>query len=185
MSFTYRYLKFKLNKNLLNECKSLNYYNYADRDLKDAITACAIKSPDGRPSNMFKVEPDTCNQYKFTSIVPKIPNIIGEIDRFRCSTARIRILKQQPKDITPVHIDEENWHNPIEKHLRIWIAINHNPNFICIFGKDEICLEVGQGVVFNPDTPHGAKNLDKSEARYSLNMIVKPNKWLEENTIEH
>ena len=76
MSFTYRYLKFKLNKNLLNECKSLNYYNYADRDLKDAITACAIKSPDGRPSNMFKVEPDTCNQYKFTSIVPKIPNII-------------------------------------------------------------------------------------------------------------
>ena len=40
MSTTYRYLKFKIDKNLLNECKRLVYYNYADRDLKDAITAC-------------------------------------------------------------------------------------------------------------------------------------------------
>tara|TARA_Y100000114_G_scaffold54120_1_gene49442 strand:+ start:8502 stop:9059 length:558 start_codon:yes stop_codon:yes gene_type:complete len=185
MSITYKYLNFRLRTNLLNECKKLVYYNYADRDLKDAITACAIKSPDGMPNNMFKVDPDICDRYIFTSIVSTIPNVMEEINKFRCSTARIRILKQEPQDITPVHIDEENWHNPVEKHLRIWIAINHNPNFICIFGKDEICLEAGQGVVFNPDTPHGAKNLDKSEARYSLNMIVKPNKWLKENVIEH
>ena len=185
MSITYKYLNFRLRTNLLNECKKLVYYNYADRDLKDAITACAIKSPDGMPNNMFKVDPDICDRYIFTSFVSTIPNVMEEINKFRCSTARIRILKQEPQDITPVHIDEENWHNPVEKHLRIWIAINHNPNFICIFGKDEICLEAGQGVVFNPDTPHGAKNLDKSEARYSLNMIVKPNKWLKENVIEH
>ena len=185
MSITYKYLNFRLRTNLLNECKKLVYYNYADRDLKDAITACAIKSPDGMPNNMFKVDPDICDRYIFTSIVSTIPNVMEEINKFRCSTARIRILKQEPQDITPVHIDEENWHNPVEKHLRIWIALNHNPNFICIFGKDEICLEAGQGVVFNPDTPHGAKNLDKSEARYSLNMIVKPNKWLKENVIEH
>ena len=185
MSITYKYLNFRLRTNLLNECKKLVYYNYADRDLKDAITACAIKSPDGMPNNMFKVDPDICDRYIFTSIVSTIPNVMEEINKFRCSTARIRILKQEPQDITPVHIDEENWHNPVEKHLRIWIAINHNPNFICIFGKDEICLEAGQGVVFNPDTPPGAKNLDKSEARYSLNMIVKPNKWLKENVIEH
>ena len=185
MSITYKYLNFRLRTNLLNECKKLVYYNYADRDLKDAITACAIKSPDGMPNNMFKVDPDICDRYIFTSIVSTIPNVMEEINKFRCSTARIRILKQEPQDITPVHIDEENWHNPVEKHLRIWIAINHNPNFICIFGKDEICLEAGQGVVFNPDTPHGAKNLDKSEARYSLNMIVKPNKRLKENVIEH
>ena len=185
MSITYKYLNFRLRTNLLNECKKLVYYNYADRDLKDAITACAIKSPDGMPNNMFKVDPDICDRYIFTSIVSTIPNVMEEINKFQCSTARIRILKQEPQDITPVHIDEENWHNPVEKHLRIWIALNHNPNFICIFGKDEICLEAGQGVVFNPDTPHGAKNLDKSEARYSLNMIVKPNKWLKENVIEH
>ena len=185
MSITYKYLNFRLRTNLLNECKKLVQYNYADRDLKDAITACAIKSPDGMPNNMFKVDPDICDRYIFTSIVSTIPNVMEEINKFQCSTARIRILKQEPQDITPVHIDEENWHNPVEKHLRIWIAINHNPNFICIFGKDEICLEAGQGVVFNPDTPHGAKNLDKSEARYSLNMIVKPNKWLKENVIEH
>jgi len=185
MSFTYRYLKFRLSKDLLNECKTLAYYNYADRDLKEAITACAIKSPDGMPNNMYKIIPDTCDQYRFTSIAGSIPNIIKEISRFECPTARIRILKQEPQDKTPIHIDEENWGNPVEKHLRIWIAINHNPNFICIFGKDEICLEAGQGVVFNPDTPHGAKNLDEFEARYSLNIIVKPNKWLKENTIEH
>ena len=182
---TYRYLKFKLSSDLFSECKNLVYYNYDDRDLKDAITACAIKSPNGMPNNMFKVEPDTCDKYRLTTIAGSIPNTISEINKFQCETARIRILKQQPKDITPVHIDEENWHNPAEKHLRIWIAINYNPNFICLFGNDEICLEKGQGVVFDPDTPHGAKNLDSSEARYSLNMIVKPNKWLKENTIEH
>ena len=77
MSTTYRYLKFKIDKNLLNECKKLVYYNYADRDLKDAITACAIKSPDGMPNNMFKIEPDTCDQYRFTSIAASIPNIIS------------------------------------------------------------------------------------------------------------
>ena len=185
MSITYKYLKFKLDTNLLDECKKLVYYNYEDRDLKDAITACAIKSPNGMPNNMFKVRPDTCDQYRFTSVAGSIPNIMREINKFQCPTARIRILKQQPKDVTPVHIDEENWHDPAEKHLRIWIAINYNPNFICIFGTDEICLEAGQGVVFDPDTPHGAKNLDKSEARYSLNMIVKPNTWLKENTSEH
>ena len=37
--------------------KKLVYYNYADRDLKDAITACAIKSSNGMPNNMFKVYP--------------------------------------------------------------------------------------------------------------------------------
>ena len=185
MSTTYKYLKFKINSDLLSECKKLVYYNYNDRDLKDAITACAIKSPDGLPNNMYKVYPDTCASYRFTSICGSIPNIVSEINKFQCSTARIRILKQQPQNVTPVHIDEENGYDPAEKHLRIWIAINHNPNFICIFGRDEICLEAGEGVVFDPDTPHGAKNLDRSEARYSLNMIVKPNIWLKENTIEH
>ena len=185
MSTTYKYLKFRINSDLLSECKKLVYYNYNDRDLKDAITACAIKSPDGLPNNMYKVYPDTCASYRFTSICGSIPNIVNEINKFQCSTARIRILKQQPQNVTPVHIDEENWHDPAEKHLRIWIAINHNPNFICIFGRDEICLEAGEGVVFDPDTPHGAKNLDRSEARYSLNMIVKPNTWLKENTSEH
>ena len=185
MSITHRYLKFKIDPNLLDECKKLVYYNYDDRDLKDAITACAIKSPDGMPNNMYKVYPDICDSYMFTSICAIIPKTVSAINNFECPTARIRILKQQPQCTTPVHIDEENWHDPAEKHLRIWIALNYNPNFICIFGKDEICLEAGQGVVFDPDTPHGAKNLDKSEARYSLNMIVKPNTWLKENTSEH
>ena len=63
MSITYKYLNFRLRTNLLNECKKLVYYNYADRDLKDAITACAIKSPDGMPNNMFKVDPDICDRY--------------------------------------------------------------------------------------------------------------------------
>ena len=182
---TYRYLKFNLQSDLLAECENLVYYNYDDRDLKNAITACAVKSPDGKSNNMFKVSPDICSNYMFTNIVGSTPKLMNELSKFKCDTARIRILKQKPKCATPIHIDEENWHNPPEKHLRIWIAINHSPNFICVFGKDEICLEKGQGVVFDPDTPHGARNMDNLEARYSLNIIVKPNKWLRENTIEY
>ena len=87
MSTTYRYLKFKIDTNLLDECKSLVYYNYADRDLKDAITACAIKSPDGMPNNMFKVYPDTCESYRFTSICGILPKTIEAINNFQCPTA--------------------------------------------------------------------------------------------------
>jgi len=74
--------------------------------LKNAITACAIKSPDGMPNNMFKVYPDTCESYRFTSICGIIPKTIYAINNFQCTTARIRILKQQPKDVTLVNIDE-------------------------------------------------------------------------------
>ena len=84
MKTTYRYLKFKLDVNLLNECKKLVYYNYDDRDLKDAITACAIKSPDGMPNNMFKVHPDTCDSYRFTNICGTIPKTVSAINYFRC-----------------------------------------------------------------------------------------------------
>ena len=83
MSITHRYLKFKIDPNLLDECKKLVYYNYDDRDLKDAITACAIKSPDGMPNNMFKVNPDMCDRYKFTSVVKSIPNVMKEIYKFQ------------------------------------------------------------------------------------------------------
>ena len=93
---TYRYLTFKLSSDLFRECINLVYYNYDDRDLKDAITACAIKSPNGMPNNMFKVEPDTCDKYRLTTIAGSVPNTIKEINKFQCETARIRILKQQP-----------------------------------------------------------------------------------------
>ena len=65
----------------------------------------------------------------------------------------------------------------------MWIAINHNPNFKVFLGDDEIVLEKGEGVVFDPDTPHGAHNKSISNERYSLNLIVKPDEWLKNNVI--
>jgi len=46
-------------------------------------------------------------------------------------------------------------------------------------------LKKGEGIVFDPDSPHGAENSSKTETRFSLNMIIKPNKWLKEQCIEY
>ena len=180
---TYKKLKFKIEEELLEECLSLPYYRYEDRDLVDAITGCAIKSINGKANNLFKTIPDLCENYKFTEICGTIPKIVKAITKFNCDIGRVRILKQKPGVITPIHIDEENWNNPPEKHLRVWIAVNYNPNFEITLGEDKLILEKGEGVVFDPDTPHGAHNKSISDERYSLNLIIKPNEWLKENVI--
>ena len=180
---TYKRLKFKIEDDMLEECSRLPFYKYDDRDLLNAITGCAIRSIDGKPNNLFKTVPDLCSKYQYTSVCASVPNIMKAVNSFECEVGRVRILKQEPGVLTPKHIDGENWNSPPEKHLRVWIAINHNPNFKVFLGDDEIVLEKGEGVVFDPDTPHGAHNKSISNERYSLNLIVKPDEWLKNNVI--
>ena len=73
--------------------------------------------------------------YKFTEICGTIPKIVKAVNKFNCDIGRVRILKQKPGVVTPIHIDEENWNNPPEKHLRVWIAVNYNPNFEITLGR--------------------------------------------------
>ena len=181
----YKKLKFNLDVRALNECKRLPYYEYEDRDLKESVLGCAVKSIDGRPSNLFKKIPDLCNSYRLTSIAAQLPTITKYITSFNCDVGRVRIFKQEPGKTTKKHIDEENYYDPPEKHLRIWIAINDSPDFKIFLGDDTIMLKKGEGIVFDPDSPHGAENSSKTETRFSLNMIIKPNKWLKEQCIEY
>jgi ectoine hydroxylase-related dioxygenase (phytanoyl-CoA dioxygenase family) len=182
---SYKKLKLKLNKQAIDEVVNLPYYVYEDRDLKESVLACAIKSIDGQPDNLFKNIPDLCKDYKLTSIAGQIPTITKYITSFKCDVGRARIFRQEPGKITQKHIDEENYHNPKEKHLIVWIAINGNPDFKILLGDDEITLNTGEAIVFDPDSAHGAKNLSKTETRFSLNLIIKPNNWLKENCIEY
>ena len=181
----YKKLKFNLDVRALNECKRLPYYEYEDRDLKESVLGCAVKSIDGRPSNLFKKVPDLCSSYRLTSIAAQLPTITKYITSFNCDVGRVRIFKQEPGKTTKKHIDEENYYDPPEKHLRIWIAINDSPDFKIFLGDDTIMLKKGEGIVFDPDSPHCAENSSKTETRFSLNMIIKPNKWLKEQCIEY
>ena len=71
----YKKLKFKLGEASLKECERLLYYEYEDRDLKDSVHGCAIKSIDGSPSNLFKKVPDLCSDYRLTSVAAQVPTI--------------------------------------------------------------------------------------------------------------
>ena len=89
----YKKLKFNLDVRALNECKRLPYYEYEDRDLKESVLGCAVKSIDGRPSNLFKKVPDLCSSYRLTSIAAQLPTITKYITSFNCGVGRVRILK--------------------------------------------------------------------------------------------
>jgi len=181
----YKKLKFKLGEASLKECNRLLYYEYEDRDLKDSVHGCAIKSIDGSPSNLFKKVPDLCSDYRLTSVAAQVPTITRYITSFNCDVGRARVFRQEPGKTTKKHIDEENYYDPPEKHLRVWIAINASSDFKIFLGDDTLMLKQGEGIVFDPDSPHGAENSSKTETRFSLNMIIKPNKWLKEQCIEY
>lgn len=155
---------------------SIPYFKCNDYDLKDAITACAVKSSTGRIDDLYKSSKvDTSKNYEYTQLY-RLPEIKTLVDYFKIETTRIRIFKQEPKNSTPLHIDKDD-----KDIIRLWVALNEDHNFKFYFGrkKEEVTLKKGQILVFNPNYLHGAVNLSDKN-RYTLNIVGHPNKWLKE-----
>jgi hypothetical protein len=155
---------------------TIPYFKCNDYDLKDAITATAIKSADGEINNLYKsTKTDSPENYQYTKLY-SIKEVKELVDYFKMETTRIRIFKQSPKNSTPLHIDKDD-----KDIIRLWAALNEDDNFKFYFGKEkeEVILKKGQILVFNPNYPHGAANLGNTD-RYTLNIVGKPNKWLKE-----
>jgi hypothetical protein len=171
----YQLTKTNLVFNWQENMDKLPYFPCQDYDLKDAITACSIKSSSGKIEDLYKSNIlDIPENYKYTKLI-QIPFINKLVSFFEFETTRIRIFKQDPKDITPMHIDKDD--NNI---VRLWVALNEDPLFKFYFGKEkeEIILEKGSILVFNPNYLHGAANLSDNKTRYTLNICGIPNNWL-------
>jgi hypothetical protein len=166
--------KTKIIGNWSQTIEKLPYFSCTDYDLKDAITACSIKSATGAVDDVYKSDnEDLPKNYIHTRLI-EIPILKNLVDFFEFETTRIRVFKQDPKHITPMHIDKDN--NNI---VRLWVALNEDPGFKFFFGKDkeEVVLEKGNILIFNPNYLHGATNYAKIP-RYSLNICGIPNTWL-------
>ncbi len=166
--------KSKLNGDWSDILEKLPYFSCEDYDLKNAITACSIKSATGKIDDLYKSnKEDLPENYKYTKIfeIPKIKNLVNF---FEFETTRIRIFKQNPGHVTPMHLDLDD-----SNIVRLWVALNENYNFKFFFGnnKEEIVLNKGNILIFNPNYLHGAANLGV-EPRYTLNICGIPNSWL-------
>lgn len=170
----YLICKSKINEDWSDILEKLPYFSCEDYDLKNAITACSIKSATGKIDDLYKsLKEDIPENYKYTKIysIPKIKNLINF---FEFETTRIRIFKQDPKYYTPMHIDKDD-----SKIVRLWVALNEDPGFKYFFGnnKEEVVLKKGDILIFNPNYLHGAANLS-NKPRYTLNICGTPNDWL-------
>lgn len=158
------------------EIEKLPYFACNDYDLKNAITACAIKSATGKEDDLYKSElEDIPKNYKYTRLM-EVPIINKVVDYFKFETTRIRVFKQEPKHSTPMHIDKDD-----PTIIRMWMALNEDEKFKFFFGeeKEEIVLKKGEIIFFNPNYLHGAINLSNKN-RYTLNICGIPNKWIKE-----
>lgn len=166
--------KTSLNGDWFQTIEKLPYFSCSDYDLKDAITACSIKSATGTIDDLYKTtKEDLPENYKYTKLI-EIPIIKNLINFFDFETTRIRIFKQEAKHITPMHIDKDD-----SNIVRLWVALNEDPGFKFFFGKDkeEVILKKGNILIFNPNYLHGAANYGKIP-RYTLNICGIPNTWL-------
>lgn len=166
----------KISGNWITDIERLMYFPCEDYDLKNAITACAVKSASGKINDLYKSPlGDETKNYKYTRLAD-IPCIMSFIEIFKFDTTRIRIFKQDPGYSTPMHIDKDN-----ENIIRMWMALNEDGGFKFFFGKEkeEVNLSTGEILFFNPNYLHGAANLG-NKPRYTLNICGIPNKWIKD-----
>jgi hypothetical protein len=170
----YLITKTKIKGNWENVIDKLPYFRCEDYDLKNSITACSIKSATGKIDDLYKSSAiDIPENYKYTKLY-EIPYIKNLVKFFDFPTTRIRIFKQSPDKITPMHLDLDE-----PDKIRLWVCLNYDPGFKYFFGKEkeELVLEKGNILIFNPNYLHGAENSSNIN-RYTLNICGVPNNWL-------
>jgi hypothetical protein len=166
--------KTNINDDWSNILEKLPYFSCEDYDLKNAITACSIKSATGKVEDLYKSnKQDLPENYINTKLI-EIPVLKNLVNFFEFETTRIRIFKQEPRHITPMHIDKDD-----NKIVRLWVALNEDSGFKFFFGneKKEVILKKGNILIFNPNYLHGAANFGLTP-RYTLNICGIPNTWL-------
>jgi hypothetical protein len=167
--------KLEINTDWLSE---LRFKAHDDYDLAGNVDAVSIKSVDGGIHSFYRNKPiEYPKDFKYT----KYYNLCNPlIDFFEFETTRIRVHKQDPGNIIPIHTDDNNINakNNEDFRLRAVTALSTSDDFIYQFQLgDEIeqfTLKKGETVIFDPDlVGHGMLNQSKIDTRYSLVQVFK------------
>jgi hypothetical protein len=164
-----------------NWVNQLKFKEHTDYDLAGNVDAIAIKSESGSVYDFYRSAPlELPENFKFTALYDKIPQVKALVDYFQFETTRIRVHKQEPKQVIPLHVDGNNTavKNKEDYRLRLITALSESKDFIYRFkvnGAVSIfSLKQGESILFDPDlVEHSMENNSDSEVRYALVQVFK------------
>jgi len=168
------------------EVANLPFFPHTDYDLL-GNEAVAFRSEDGKINTFYRSkQPENPANFHYTKLYYACPELKKLIEYFKVEKTRIRIHKQRPGINTRLHSDYQNKLGTTFKDylVRVKVGLTYSPDFEWHFKlpKEDVKtyeLLRGQCVLFDPDIIwHGMANNSKIDTRYSLLMMVKPNKWL-------
>jgi len=153
---------------------------------------CAFKSVDGNPLTWNQTLDDEGfwteeipENYKYTEAYYSCPQIRKIIDWFQCEKTRIRIFRQQPGHVNPLHTDYDNRRGWVYgQTLRVFVQLSDLGTDSWFKFRTDDCeintsLNRGQFVILNTDhVAHQTENVG-SKPRDMLAMIIKKNEWVD------
>lgn len=156
----------------------LTFKPHDDYDLAGNVDAVAIKSVDGNAHSFYRRKsieyPEDFTYTKYYNLCKSL------IDFFEFETTRIRVHKQEPGQIIPIHTDDNNINAKTNNdfRLRAVTALTGNDDFIYQFQLnndiEQFSLKTGETVIFDPDlVGHGMVNQSLDKTRYSLVQVFK------------
>lgn len=160
----------------------LKFKEHTDYDLAGNVDAIAVKSETGSVYDFYRSNPiEEPSDFKFTQLYHKVKEVKNMADYFSfLDTSRVRIHKQDPGNVIPLHTDGNNTNAKRKEdyNLRIITALTSSDDFVYQFKFKGILhkfsLDVGESVIFDPDlVEHGMINKSNFETRYALVQIFK------------
>ena len=160
----------------------LIFKEHTDYDLAGNVDAIAVKSESGNVFDFYRSDPvENPEDFTLTKVYHQIKEVRELIDYFSfLQTSRVRIHKQIPGNIVPLHTDGNNVNAKVKTdyNLRMVTALTADEDFVYRFKEKgelrEFSLKQGESVIFDPDlVEHGMDNNSKTETRYALVQIFK------------
>jgi hypothetical protein len=164
-----------------NWLDNIKFKAHTDYDLAGNVDAIAIKSQSGSVYDFYRNDPlELPKNFKFTALYHKIKEVKSLVDYYEFETTRIRIHKQDPKQVIPLHVDGNNIaaKSKEDYRLRLITALTEDKDFIYRFrinGAVSIfSLKQGESILFDPDlVEHSMENNSEVFTRFALVQIFK------------
>ena len=165
-----------------NWVKQLKFVEHTDQDLAGHVDAISVKSESGSVFDFYRSNPlENPDDFKYTALYDKIPQVKRLTDYFQLQTTRVRIHRQLPGQEIPLHTDGNNTavKDKNDYMIRSITALTASKdfryNFIDTENKHRVqWLRQGETILFDPDLiAHGMSNESKTETRYALVQIFK------------
>ena len=89
--------------------RQLKFVEHTDQDLAGHVDAISIKSESGSVFDFYRSNPlENPDDFKYTALYNKIPQVKNLVDHFQLQTTRVRIHRQLPGQEIPIHTDDNN-----------------------------------------------------------------------------